>query len=281
MFRGAASASTSKRRGAFDTSFLENAPPRTLSEPLLGREILEAKEPPVRAVWVTAGNPVAMLPDSATVARAFESRELVVVVDSFLTDTARRAHLVLPTTTLVEDDDLMGAYGNHWLGASVPVVTPPPEVKSDLEIVQLLAAEVDRRIGAGAGSAIAPKIAGSAREWKRRLLHRVEPMGVTVERLEKESVRNPLAGNLLFEGATFPTPTGKMRLLTAAPPPPEDEPGFPLWLFSNSTERAQSSQWAGPAPTSSRRRAIPTPPPASPTAPRCSSRARSGASAPG
>lgn len=40
-----------------------------------------------------------------------------------------------------------------------------------------------------------------------------------------------------------------MRLLTTAPPPPEDEPGFPLWLFSNSTERAQSSQWAGPAPT--------------------------------
>ena len=85
-----------------------------------------------------------MLPDSATVARALETRELVVVVDSFLTDTARRAHLVLPTTTLVEDDDLMGAYGNHWLGASVPVVTPPPGVKSDLEIVQLLAAEIDR-----------------------------------------------------------------------------------------------------------------------------------------
>ena len=40
-----------------------------------------------------------------------------------------------------------------------------------------------------------------------------------------------------------------MRLLTAVPPPPEDEPGFPLWLFSSSTEKAQCSQWAGPAPT--------------------------------
>jgi anaerobic selenocysteine-containing dehydrogenase len=240
-----------KRRGAFDTSFLTKTPPRTLSEPLLGREILAAQEPPVRAVWVTAGNPVAMLPDSATVARAFETRELVVVVDSFMTDTARRAHLVLPTTTLVEDDDLLGAYGNHWLGASVPVVTPPPEVKGDLEIVQLLAAEIDRRTGAagGEGKGIAPKVAGSAPEWKRRLLRRVAPMGVTVERLERESVRNPLAGTLLFVGARFPTPSGKMRLLTTAPPPPEDEPGFPLWLFSSSTERAQSSQWAGPAPT--------------------------------
>ncbi len=196
-----------KRRGAFDTSFLSKSPPRTLSEPLLGKEILEATAPPVRAVWVTAGNPVAMLPDAMTVARALETRDLVVVVDSFLTDTARRAHLVLPTTTLVEDDDLMGAYGNHWLGASVPVVAPPPGVRSDLEIVQL-----------------------------------------PLERLEKESVRNPLAPSVLFEGRRFPTPSGKMRLLTEAPAPPEEEPGFPLWLFSSSTERSQCSQWSGPPP---------------------------------
>ncbi len=102
-----------KRRGAFDTSFLSKKWPRTLSEPLLGQEILAAQDPEVRAVWVTAGNPVAMLPDSSAVARALETRELVVVVDSFLTDTARRATVVLPTTTLVEDDDLLGAYGHH------------------------------------------------------------------------------------------------------------------------------------------------------------------------
>jgi anaerobic selenocysteine-containing dehydrogenase len=237
-----------KRRGAFDTSFLSKRPPRTLSEPLLGKEVLEATAPPVRAVWVTAGNPVAMLPDATTVARALETRELVVVVDSFLTDTARRAHLVLPTTTLVEDDDLMGAYGNHWLGASVPVVAPPPGVRSDLEIVQLLAEEVDRRTGAGANG-IAPKVSGGPKEWKRRLLRRIEPMGVPLERLERESVRNPLAPGVLFEGRRFPTPSGKMRLLTDAPAPPEEEPGFPLWLFSSSTERSQCSQWAGPPPS--------------------------------
>jgi len=236
-----------KRRGAFDTSFLAQKPPRTLSEPLLGREILEATEPPVRAVWVTAGNPVAMLPDSATVARALETRDLVVVVDSFLTDTARRADLVLPTTTLVEDDDVMGAYGNHWIGASVPVVAPPSGVRSDLEIVQLLAAEIDRRTGVGANG-IAPRLAGTAKEWKRRLLRKVEPHGVTVERLERESVRNPLAPSVLFEGGRYPTASGKMSLMTALPAPPEAEPGFPLWLFSSSTERSQCSQWSGPPP---------------------------------
>src|ERR1039457_3892280 len=123
-----------KRRGPFDTSFLKKTPPRAIPEPLLGAGILAAEDPPIRAIWVTAGNPVSMLPDSATVARALETRELVVVVDTFVTDTARRATVVLPTTTLVEDDDLLGAYGNHFIGASVPVVRPPAGVKSDLEV---------------------------------------------------------------------------------------------------------------------------------------------------
>ncbi|HEX7527975.1 MAG TPA: molybdopterin-dependent oxidoreductase, partial [Thermoanaerobaculia bacterium] len=136
-----------KRRGPFDTSFLKKTPPRTIPEPLLGAGILAAEAPPIRAVWVTAGNPVSMLPDSATVARSLETRELVVVVDSFLTDTARRATVVFPTTTLVEDDDLLGAYGNHFIGASVPVVRPPAGVRSDLEVIQALAEEIDARRG--------------------------------------------------------------------------------------------------------------------------------------
>ena len=60
-------------------------------------------DPPVRAVWVTAGNPVAMLPDSRLTAQALRTREFTVVADSFLTDTAQCAHLVLPTATLLEE----------------------------------------------------------------------------------------------------------------------------------------------------------------------------------
>ncbi len=236
-----------KRRGAIDTSFLKKSPPRTLSEPLLGEAILAAQDPPVRAVWVTAGNPVSMLPDSATVAKAFETRELVVVVDPFLTDTARRATVVFPTTTLVEDDDVLGAYGNHWLGASTPVVPPPPGVISDLEIVQALAHEIDARTGDGDWG-ISSKVRGTASEWKERLLARVAPLGVTVDRLERASIRNPFAEKVLFGDRKFKTPSGKVNLVHSLPVVPPEEPGYPLWLFSNSTEQSQSSQWAGPEP---------------------------------
>jgi anaerobic selenocysteine-containing dehydrogenase len=236
-----------KRRGAFDTTFLKKNPPRTIAEPLLGAGILESREPPIRAVWVTAGNPVAMLPDAGSVARALETRELVVVVDPFLTDTARRAHFVLPTTTLVEDDDLLGAYGHHWLGTSTPALAPPEGVLTDLQIVQALAKAIDARTGS-TEEKISVKVRGSAREWKERLLSRVAPLGVTVERLEKESVRNPFVEKVLFADRRFPTDTGRMKLVSTPPPAPPEEPGFPLWLFSNSTERSQSSQWVGGEP---------------------------------
>lgn len=227
-----------RRRGAFDTSFTRGAAgaPRTLCEPLLGGEILAAKDPPIRAVWITAGNPVAMLPDSHATRRALETRELVVVVDAFLTDTARAAHLVLPTTTLLEADDLLGAYGHHQIGVSRPVVPPPAGVRTDLEIAQAMAV----RLGLG------DALAGDARAWKRRLLRpELASHGVTLEALEAGSLRNPLSPEVLFADRVFPTATGRVRLMTSAPPEPEPpSDAFPLVLMSLSTERAQSSQWA-------------------------------------
>lgn len=233
-----------KRRAAFDTSFIagRTAAPRTVCEPLFGPELLRLDAPPVRAVWVTAGNPVAMLPESLTTKKALGSREFVVVVDSFLTDTARCAHLVLPTTTLLEADDLLGAYGHHWLGVARPVVPPPAGVRSDLEIIQGLA----ERVG------LAAAMAGDAREWKERLMRKtLAPHGVTLEALESGPVRNPLAPQVLFSDRKFPTPTGRVNLMTELSPSEGAVPGYPLFFMSLSTDRAQSSQWSsvleGPA----------------------------------
>jgi anaerobic selenocysteine-containing dehydrogenase len=233
-----------KRRGAFDLSFARavGQAPRTIPEPLLGPGILAARDPEIRMVWVSCGNPVAMLPDSATVERALASRELTVVVDSFLTDTARAAHVVLPTTTMLEDEDLVGAYGHHWLGAVEPVVPPPEGVKTDYEIVRELAAR----------TGLTEEFAVSARGWRERLLRRVAPHGVTLEALSEGALKNPLAESILFADRKFATASGRVSLvheLDAEPPRPTPE--RPLLLMALSTEKAQSSQWAasheGPA----------------------------------
>jgi anaerobic selenocysteine-containing dehydrogenase len=228
-----------KRRGAFDTSFGENGakPPREVLEPLLGRQILEADDPPIRMVWVTAGNPVAMLPESSTVKRALETRELTVVVDAFLTDTARAAHIVLPTTTMLEDDDIVGAYGHHWLGEVRPVVPAPEGVKTDYAIVQGLAG----RLG------LAPHFSDDLDTWKRRFLAPVAQEGVSLESIRDGHVRNPLAPKVLFADRKFKTPTGRVNLIHEVDPEPvRPTAERPLLLMAFSTEKAQSSQWAHP-----------------------------------
>jgi anaerobic selenocysteine-containing dehydrogenase len=232
-----------KRRAAFDLGFIRGleAAPRSVCEPLFGPEVLAASDPPIRALWVTAGNPVAMLPQSDTVAEAVRTRELSVVVDPFLTDTARLATVVLPTTTLLEDDDVMGAYGHHYVGESRPVVPPPPGVMTDLEIMQALAA----RVG------LAEVMAGSARQWKQRLIQgTLGPHGLSLDDFASGAVRSPLAAKVMFADRRFSTPSGRVNLVgeDAIPPaalqPPAVPPEFPLLLMALSTDRSQSSQWS-------------------------------------
>jgi len=228
-----------KRRGAFDLSGLKGAKStRSVCEITFGHDILAMKDPPIRALWVTAGNPVAMLPDSHTTQKALRATEFVVVVDSFLTDTAREATVVLPHATLLEDDDLVGAYGHHYLGAVRPVLPPPDGVKTDLEISQLLAT----RMGFG------DKLAGTPDAWKQRLLAR---SGVSVDELSAGYVRSPASPKVAFGGRRFATPTGRANLIHHVPDALlEDrrDPDHPLVLQAFSTPQSQSSQWSPAEP---------------------------------
>jgi anaerobic selenocysteine-containing dehydrogenase len=173
-----------------------------------------------------------------------------VVVDPFLTDSARLATVVLPTTTLLESDDIVGAYGHHYVGEVTPVVPPPAGVKSDLQIIQELAARV------GLGDALA----GDAREWKQRLIGpTLGPHGVSMASFDAGPVRNPLAPRVLFADRRFSTSTGRVNMITApdvpphalVPPASAASDQFPLQLMALSTDRAQGSHWSrkptGPA----------------------------------
>ncbi len=232
-----------KRRKAFAPFGPTVVHPRVIREPVLGNDLLAATSPPVRFLWITAGNPVAMLPDSATVCRAIDATEFVVVADVFLTDTARRADVVLPVPSLLEDSDLLGAYGHHWLGESRPVVPAPPEVRHEVHIFQELA----RRVG------LTSYPQDGLDDLKRRALAAVAGRGASLEDLRQATaVRSPASGKHLFPDERVATPNGRVQLLTEAPPEPEvavppAAPGssVPLWLFSNSTEKSQASQWAG------------------------------------
>ena len=85
-------------------------PTRSFPTSRLGWHLQNLSDPPLRAAWFEKANPVSQHPDTHNVRRGFEGLDLVVVVDHFLTDTARLADFVLPAKTLFEEEDLVTAY---------------------------------------------------------------------------------------------------------------------------------------------------------------------------
>ena len=116
--------------------------PRVINHSKLG-DALTAAQPPVRAVIVYNNNPVAVCPDSAKVIAGFSREDLFcVVMDSFLTDTADYADIVLPATTQLEHTDIHKSYGHLYVLANNPAIAPVGESLPNIEFFRRLAARM-------------------------------------------------------------------------------------------------------------------------------------------
>ncbi len=101
--------------------------------------------PPVHAMLVQSCNPALVAPDSGRVLAGFARDDLFVAVhDQFLTDTAKRADIVLPATMFLEHDDLYTAGGHSHGQVGLKLVEPPGECRSNHEVIEALA----QRLGA-------------------------------------------------------------------------------------------------------------------------------------
>ncbi|MDD3313632.1 molybdopterin-dependent oxidoreductase [Pseudodesulfovibrio sp.] len=113
---------------------------RTLLIPKVGEEILNARDPEIRMIYVTAGNPLCMAPNSARIAEAFRKMELVVYSGHFMDDTADLADVFLPATTFLEEDDVVAGYGHNYVGPVNRAIEPVGECKSEFRMFCELAA---------------------------------------------------------------------------------------------------------------------------------------------
>ena len=205
---------------------------RAIPEPLLGRGLLEAQRPPVRMMFVNSGNPVNQSPNSNLVARGLAGLEFLVVVDQVLTDTTDYAHVFLPTTTFLEEEDMLVSWGHNIIGGVNQVIEPPGEARSDLWIFQRLA----ERLGLG------EEMAGTPREWLKRIFVPLERNGVTVEQVLERPIRCPVAPMAPFADHVFPTKSGKFEFITVLSHEPRVVPDFPLTLVTNYSKKWLLSQ---------------------------------------
>ena len=114
---------------------------------LLPREIETPGELQIRALFVSAGNPVLSVPDGGALERALGQLDLFVSLDFYVNETNRHADYVLPTTTLYEREDVplafLGFFTQPFIQLTEAVVPPPGEARQEWEIIDAIA----RRIG--------------------------------------------------------------------------------------------------------------------------------------
>jgi anaerobic selenocysteine-containing dehydrogenase len=101
--------------------------------------------PPVTALLIQNTNPVSVAPEQERVKRGFAREDLFVCVhEQFMTETARAADIVLPATMFMEHDDFYRGGGHQYIILGPKLIDPPPECRSNHEVICALA----KRVGA-------------------------------------------------------------------------------------------------------------------------------------
>ena len=119
----------------------------TFPAALMAEEIQTPGPGQMRALFVTAGNPVLTVPDGPKLESALEQLDLMVSLDLYITETNKHADYILPSTTFLERHDL--PFGFAWSSSTVflqsaePVLEPYGEARNEWEVFDELA----RRMG--------------------------------------------------------------------------------------------------------------------------------------
>ncbi|MGH7162093.1 MAG: molybdopterin-containing oxidoreductase family protein [Planctomycetota bacterium] len=216
----------------------------------LGRSVLNAKDPPIKAAIVERANPMTQTPFTPAVHYALTRLDFVCVIDQFLTDTARRAHIVLPAKSMFEETDVHPGPWHGMLQLKQKLVDPPGEVRTERAIYRALA----EALGYPTEQFDLPE---------EEFINRVLPAGLSVSRLRRQPFARRGAGDVPFSDRRFSTPSGKIELRSEAAevswhvdplpfytPPRESEASdperfrrFPLRLLTPKSEHRQLSQW--------------------------------------
>jgi anaerobic selenocysteine-containing dehydrogenase len=187
-------------------------PARTLNMIQLGRHLTDpALTPPVRALYIWNGNPAVIAADQAQVLRGLAREDLFTVVhEQFLTDTVRYADVVLPATTMLEEDDLVSSWGFNYVARGERAIAPLGEARSNATVARLLAA----RLGVDDGL-----FRLDDRELIELALRGTpaEAAGATAERLATDGfVRvGPPPGTAPHAAGRFPTPSDRFEFASA------------------------------------------------------------------
>ena len=207
----------------------------------------------IKALWIACTNPAQSMPDQATVRRALERAETVIVQEAFATTaTCAYADLLLPATTWGEKTGTV-TNSERRISRVLPAVAAPGEARHDWSI----AVDFARRLEALLVKADKPKtlfnhptaesLWNEHRESTRG--RDLDITGMSYALLEQAPRQWPMkegetTGKVrLYEDGIFPTPDGRANFVGSAYRPVA-EPRESRYPFSLTTGRLRD-QWHG------------------------------------
>jgi anaerobic selenocysteine-containing dehydrogenase len=183
---------------------------RSVSMAMLGPDILKAKDPEIKAIWVERGNPVLQSPDSNSVFEAFSKMDFRVVAEQFMTDTAKMADIILPAKDIFEQSDIIGSYWSPYIQFKPKVLEPAGDVLPESEIYFNIA----KLIGLDATKDIIPEPGNNnIEEWLESRI-RNYPLN-NLDDLKRGPVLAPGLQYIAYEDMKFDTPSGKIELYSS------------------------------------------------------------------
>lgn len=211
----------------------------------------------IKALWIACTNPAQSMPDQATVRRALERAEFVVVQEAFSTTaTCDYADLLLPATTWGEKTGTV-TNSERRISRVRPAVAKPGGTRHDWAIAVEFAQRLEKRLRRGLGTlfpySLIDEAAGVEAVWNE---HRestrgrdLDITGMSYAMLEQAPQQWPLrAGEAvgkarLYEDGVFPTADGRAKFAAVAYRPVA-EPRESRYPFSLTTGRLRD-HWHG------------------------------------
>ncbi|MSM38591.1 MAG: molybdopterin-dependent oxidoreductase [Geobacter sp.] len=168
--------------------------------------ILDESPYPLKMVVVQSGNPLVTMADSRRTRAAFDKLESLVVIDMFMTETARLADVILPAASCFEKTQLNRAsIRNNPIILQNAVIPTVGDSWPDWKIVF----ELGRRLG------FAAEFPWETAE--EAIDHQLEPAGVTVAELRKSGKTGLRIEETRYEkyrDTPFRTPSGKVEFFS-------------------------------------------------------------------
>ncbi|HEX5081630.1 MAG TPA: molybdopterin-dependent oxidoreductase, partial [Blastocatellia bacterium] len=196
-------------------------------------ELLRALGDDVRALFAIGFNFAVSAPDSGAVVEAARRLDFLCSSDFFLSETARMADVVLPSAMWAEEEGTMTNLEGRVIRRRRAQI-PPPDVKSDIEIMCELAARLGR--GHYFKYANVEEVFDELRRCSQGGV--ADYYGVTWRKIEEnQGVYWPCPdeahpGEPRLFTRSFPTPSGRARFhaVRHAPPCEETDVEYPLFL---------------------------------------------------